>query len=262
MRLKFNVALATITAALMLAAMVAPAMAALSPQTVALQLGEEAGTGYYASYGQQVDLLPTSLSSIELPGDVFAFEAFVTDSDGVQKWLPIMDFESLTLENTNTVAPFSFRFGYEGTVSLSDYSNVALTYPAQIRVEYKPFDILTKKSESTTPTKTYTETETLNVVRNLSEKVSIYTVGTIKHAGTQFHFHVSPNAGVGTIRVTVSKSGSKTLTYNVLTNADGAATQTLKLGTAHGNYKISAKFLGSVWGVASGTAVKTVHANR
>jgi len=261
MRLKSNVAIATVTAALLLTTMVAPAMAALSPQTVALQLGEEAGSGYYASYGQQVDLLPTVLSSIELPGDVFAFEAFVTDSDGVQKWLPITDYESITLENTNTVQPFAFRFGYEGTVSLADFSNVALTYPAQIRVEYKPFDLVTKKSESTTPTRTYSETETLNVVRNLSEKVAISTSGTVKHAGTKFKFQVSPNAGVGTIRVTVTKHGSKTLSYNVITDVDGAASQTLKLGAAHGTYKVTAKFLGNVWGVSSATAVKNVHAN-
>ncbi len=262
MRLKFNATVAAIVTALLLGAVVAPAMAALSPQTVALQLGDSAGTGYYAAYGQGIDLLPTSLSTIERPGDVFAFEAYVTDSDGVQKWLPLQDFESITLEDTNTVQPFGFRLGYEGTVSLTDFSTAALTFPAQIRCEYKPVDPATGKSASTTPDKTYSETETVNVVKNGVTKVTIATSGTIKHAGTVFKLHVSPNCGVGTIKVTVSKSGSPTRTYNVTTDQDGYATSTLKLGTRNGTYKVTAKFLGNLFGAASKTAVKFVHANR
>jgi hypothetical protein len=237
-------------------------MAALSPQTVALQLGESSGIGYNAAYGQAIDLLPTSLSTIERPGDVFAFEAYVTDSDGVQRWLPLQDFEAITLEDTNTVQPFGFRLGYEGSVSLSDFSSVALTYPAQIRCEYKPVDPATGKSASTAPLKTYSETETVNVVKNDVTKVTIATSGTIKHAGTLFKLDVSPNSGIGTVRVTVSKSGSPTLTYNVLTDQDGHATQTLKLGTKNGTYKVSARFLGNQFGAASKTAVKSVHATR
>ncbi len=262
MRLKFNAAVAAIATALLLGAIVAPAMAALSPQTVALQLGDSTGTGYYAAYGQDINLQPTSLSTMERPGDVFAFEAYVTDSDGVQKWLPLQDFESITLEDTNTVQPFGFRLGYEGTVSLSDFSTLALTFPAQIRCEYKPVDPATGKSASTTPTPTYSETETVNVVKNDVTKVTIATSGTIKHAGTVFKLHVSPNSGIGTVKVTVSKSGTKTLTYNVLTDQDGNATQTLKLGTKNGTYKVTARFMGNQFGAASKTVTKSVHANR
>jgi len=262
MRLKSNAAVGAIVTALLLGAIVAPAMAALSPQTVALQLGDSAGSGYYATHGQGIDLLPTSLSTIERPGDVFAFEAYVTDSDGVQKWLPITDFESITLEDTNTVQPFAFRLGYEGTVSLSDFSNIALTYPAMVRVQYLPVDPATGKSAATTPTATYSETETISLVKNVGTKVTIATSGTIKHNGTTFRLHVSANCGVGTIKVTVSKSGSPTRTYNVTTDQDGYATSTLKLGTKNGTYKVTAKFLGNQFGAASKTAVKSVHATR
>ena len=262
MRSKFNAAMAAIVTALLLGAVVAPAMAALSPQTVALQLGDSAGTGYYASYGQGIDLLPTSLSTMERPGDVFTFEAYVMDSDGVQKWLPLQDFEAITLEDTNTVQPFGFRLGYEGTVSLSDYSTAALTYPAQIRCEYKPVDPDTGKSTSTEPEKTYSETETVNLVKNAATRVTISTSGTVKRAGTVFKLHVSPVSGIGTVKVIVSKSGSLTRTYLVPTDQDGNATKTLKLGSKNGTYRVTARFLGNQFGAASKTATKSVHPTR
>jgi hypothetical protein len=127
-------------------------------------------------------------------------------------------------------------------------------------VEYKPFDPATGKSASTVPG-TYSETETVSAVQNLSEKVTVSTSGTVKHAGTKFKFQVSPVAGVGTIRVTISRSGSKTLTYNIAIDSEGAASTTLKLGAKLGAYKVSARFLGNTWGVGSKTAVKNIRAN-
>jgi hypothetical protein len=250
MRLKLKVAVVAL-GALLLVGMFAQSAFATSPQVVALQVGDAMGSGYAASYGQEIDLIPTVLSAIERPKDTFSFQTYVTDSDGVQKWLDITDFEPIALEDTNTVPPFGFRMGYDGIVSLSDFSTMPLTYPAMIRCTYKPL------GANTTPTVSVSETETIDVVKNASEKVTFSTTGTVKHAGTKFNFHVTPNAGVGTIKVTVKKSG-KTLTYNVATDADSKATTTLKLGASTGTYSVAAKFLGNQWGPASGTTTKNV----
>ena len=250
MHLKLKVAVVAL-AALLLVGMFAQSALATSPQVVALQLGDAAGAGYTASYGQEIDLVPTVLSAMELPKDTFSFQTYVTDSDGVQKWLDITDWEPMQLEDTNTVPPFGFRMGYDGIVALSDFSTVPLTYPAMIRCTYKPLNV------NTTPI-SVSETETIDLVKNDSEKVTFATSGTVKHAGTKFNFHVTPNAGAGTIKVTVAKSGAKTLTYNVQTDADSNATTILKLGAKTGTYKVSAKFLGNQWGVASTTTTRNV----
>jgi hypothetical protein len=255
MHFKLKVAVAAV-AALLLAGVSVTAALATSPQKVALLLSDEMGSGYSASYGQEIDLLPTVLSSIELPGDKFTFQAYVADSDGVMKWLPISDWEPITLEDTNTVPPFGFRMGYDGIVSLSDFSDRALTYPVDIRCLYQP------AGKDTTPTPSFSESETVDVIKYSSERVTFSTIGTVKAAGTRFKFHVTPVAGIGTIKVTIKKPGAATRTYNVTTDADGNASSTLKLGITKGAYAVSAKFLGNQWGDASGTAVKRVLATR
>lgn len=255
MRVEFKAAVAVAAATLLLGMSIAPAMAASAPQAVALQVGDAAGTGFYGSYGQEITLQPASMSSIELPKDVITFQAFVRDSDGVMKWLPFRDFEAITLEDTNTVLPFGFRIGVDDAVSLADGTAVTPSFPYLLRAEYLP------GGSETTPTPSFSETETVNVFKNGTEKVTFSTSGSVRHAGTRFNFRVSPNAGPGTLRVTVSKAGSSALTYNVATDENGSASATLKLGSKNGTYKVSARFLGNRYGAASKTVAKNVRAS-
>jgi len=83
MRLNSKVAVIVAGAVLVLAASVATAYAAVAApqQSVALQVGGEMGTGYTGSYGDEVDLQPASMTSIELPGDKFHFQVYVPNVD-------------------------------------------------------------------------------------------------------------------------------------------------------------------------------------
>jgi hypothetical protein len=259
MRLKSKVAVAIAIAALVVAVSAVSALAAATQQTVALQVGDEMGSGYRASYGQEITLAPALLSNIELPGDKIHFQVLVKDVDASGTpvpglvWKDFQDFEDIQLEDTNTVQPFAYRLGMDDKVILTDGSSVLPQLPYQIRCEYKP-------AGSSTAPASYSETETVSLVKNNSTKVGIKN-GAVKHAGTALSFQVSPSCGVGTINVTVKKAHSKTLTYKLTTNEDGYVAKTLKLGNVHGTYKVYAKFAGNMWGVASPTATKSVHAN-
>lgn len=285
MRLNLKVAVFIAAATLVLGTSVATALAAAAQQeTVALQVGDEMGSGFAATYGGSIVIQPVVTSKIELPGEKFSFQIYAQDSTtdtvtGLRqwKWIPyFVDFEDIQLEDTNTVPAFGYRFGMDDTIILTDGSVVSpiarfttdtigytplssSSYGYLIRMEYKARD--TSGTANSTSAKSYTETETVSIIKYDSTRVSISTVGTIKHAGTHLHFRVSPNCGVGTVRVTVTKHGSKILTYNLKTDEEGFVSAALKLGTAHGTYKISAKFLGNTFGVASPTAVKSIRAS-
>ena len=260
MRLKSKVAVAIAITVLLVAVSVVSAFAAATQESVALQVGADMGTGYVGSYGAEILLAPAVMSKIELPGDKFHFQALVQDVDASgtplpgMAWKDFQDFEDIQLEDTNTVQPFGYRIGMDDHVILGDGSSVLPVFPYQIRCEYKP------AGSSTSPA-SYSETETVTLIKNLSTKVSI-TAGTVRRAGTTFTLQVSPNCGVGTINVTVKKTGSKTLTYKLTTDEDGRVSAKLKLGTTNGTYSVSAKFLGNMFGVSSPTAVKQVHATR
>ena len=285
MRLNLKVAVFIAAAMLVLGTSVATALAAAAQQeTVALQVGDEMGSGYAATYGGDIVIQPVVTSKIELPGEKFSFQIYAQDSaDAVTglrqwKWMPyFVDFEDIQLEDTNTVPAFGYRFGMDDTIILTDGTAVSpiarlatdtvgytpLTpsaYGYLIRMEYKARD--TSGTANSTSGKSYTETETVSIIKYNSTKVAFSKSGTVKHAGTKFNFQVSPNCGPGTIRVTVKKSHSKTLTYFISTDENGHATRTLKLGTKHGTYKVYAKFMGNLFGVASSTAVKSVTAHR
>jgi hypothetical protein len=249
---------------------------AASQQSVALLIGSDQGSGFVGTYGDPITLQPASMTSIELPKDKFHYQVYCANdtSQGVSlgmQWTDTEGFEDVQLEDTNTVQPFTYALGIDDAVILGDgsvASPVALlttatigytpfttsTYGYLIRCQYEPL------GSSTTPP-SYSETETVRVIKNSSTAVSFSKSGTVKHAGTTFNFHVSPDCGSGTITVTVAKSGAKTLTYNVTTDEDGAASATLKLGTKNGTYKVSARFLGNIYGVASKTVSKSFVAN-
>lgn len=271
MRLKSKFAIAIAIAALLVAVSAVAAFAAASQESVALQVGDEMGAGFSGAYGDEVVLQPACMSKIELPGDKFHFQVYINDVDASgtpvgQVWKDFGEFEDVQIEDTNTVAPFGFRLGVDDWVILGDGSAVHPTFPYQIRCEYKPnvagLDASgTPKAGSSTSPPSYSETETVNLLKNMYTKTSI-RAGAVRRAGTTLSFRVSPNSGVGTIRVLVKKTGSKTLTYNLKTSENGYVSRKLKLGNKLGTYKVYAKFLGSTFGAASPTAVKTLHANR
>jgi len=297
MRLNFKVALGVTAAMLLLGGssmLAAFAVTGGAQQSVALDLAgfkltpaervayysvDDSGTPVGAptafntavgAYGDEVMLQPTVMSAIELPNDVFHFQILVNDVDASGTPLPAPVWKDLSaeldvkLEDTNTVPAISYRIGVDDVVTLGDGTLSVPTFPYQIRCEYKPGGASTTTGSGLSPfagSASYSETETVALIKNTSTRVIFSSSGTIKHAGTAFNFHVSPNCGVGTIKVTVTKSHSKTLVYTLATDADGYASATLKLGTLHGTYKVSAKFLGNTYGVASPTASKSVHAN-
>ena len=286
MRLNLKVAVFIAAATLALGMSVATALAAAAQQeSVALLVGDEMGSGYAATYGGSIAIAPVVTSKIELPGEKFSFQIYAQDSttdtitgERQWKWIPyFVDFEDIQLEDTNTVPAFGYRLGVDDAVILTDGTAVSpiarltadtigytplttSTYGYLIRMEYKARD--TSGTANSTAPKSYTETETVSIIKNDSTRVVFSKTGTARHAGTKFNFQVSPNCGVGTVRVIVKKTGSPTLTYNIVTDENGHATRTLKLGTKHGTYKVYTKFLGNVWGVASPTATKSVTVNR
>jgi hypothetical protein len=291
MRLNSKVAVVIAAAVLVLGMSAAAAVAAVGgpQQWVALDLAgskltpaeralsvDESGTPStfhmaVGAYGDEITLQPTVLSAVpELPNDVFHFQVLVNDVDASGTPLPAPVWKDLSaeldikLEDTNTVPAITYLLGVDEQITLGDGSAWTPTFPYTLRCEYKPGGSSTTTGTGFSPfagSASYSETETVSLIRNDSTRVTFSTSGTVKHAGTHMHFRVSPNCGVGTIRVTVTKHGSKTLTYNLTTDADGLASGTLKLGTAHGTYKVSAKFLGNIYGVASPTASKNVRAS-
>jgi len=281
MRLNSRAAVIIAAAALVLATSAATAFAAAAHETVALDLTgyrldpiarangtvESADTSespaYYVAeghYGEDVELTPVVLSKIELPKDVFHLQVLVHDVDtsgtplpGDPVWKDMVGIEDIALEDTNTVQPFSYAIGMDDGVLMGDGNIATPVFPYTIRGEYKPLGV-----SSDLPS--YTETETVALIKWSSTKVSFAKSGTVRHNGTLFDFQVGPNCGIGTIKVTVSKPGSKTLTYNVTTDEFGSASQTLKLGTKNGTYKVAVRFLGNRYGAASKTVTKSVTA--
>lgn len=253
----------------LLAACAMPAMAAAPQQTCALQVGAAQGTGYFGVYGDDIELVPASMSCIEHPGDKFHFQAYVSDvtSQGVpvgMVWKDFRDFEDIQLEDTNTVQPFSFGLGQDDAVILGDGSVIFPQPPYLIRCEYKPnYDGAADASgnpiagSSTSPS-SLSETETVHCIKNAT-RVSIATSGAVKHAGTTLKFQVLPNSGEGTVTVSIVKKGAKTgLKYNLVTNENGLATAKLKLGSKAGTYTVSARFLGNAYGNTSKTTSKNL----
>ncbi len=279
MRLNTKVAIAVAGVVLLVGATAAAAFAAASQESAALDLAgsklspEIRANGTPESavasatppyvlaeghYGEDITLQPTVMSKIELPGDAFTFQILVNDVDASGTLLPgdpvWKNFESdinLTLEDTNTVPPVSYSLGMDDSVTLGDGSVGTPPFPYTIRVEYKP------AGASTVPASD-SETETVDLIKWTSTKVTMSTSGVIRHAGTTFNFTVSPDCGVGTIKVTVAKAGIKTKTVYVTTDQFGTASQVISLGSKNGTYKVTAQFLGNRYGVASKTATKNV----
>jgi hypothetical protein len=211
-------------------------------------------------YGEAVNLTPVVLSKIELPNDVFHLQVLVHNVDtsgtplpGDPVWMDMVGIENIQLEDTNTVQPFSYAIGMDDGVLMGDGNVVTPVFPYTIRAEYKPLG-------ASTDLPSYTETEAVALIKWGATKVSFSKSGTVRKAGTLFNFQVGPNCGIGVIKVTVTKAGSKTLTYNIETDEFGAASETLKLGTKNGTYKVSARFLGNRYGVASKTVSKSIKA--
>ncbi|MDR3685594.1 MAG: hypothetical protein P4L93_01365 [Coriobacteriia bacterium] len=248
---------------LLLASTAAVAHAATpAPYTpVALQVGTEMGNGFSGAYGDEVELQPATMNSIERPGEKFHFQVYMSTltSQGVPfGWTDFKDFEDIQLEDTNTVQPFTYNIGVDDGVILNDgLGTVAFPQsPYQIRCEYKALDSSGTANSTLAPS--FSETETVTVEKNMSTTVGISTSGSVKHLGTNFNFQVSPDCGIGNIVVTVKKSGAKNRTYTLTTDETGAVSAKLKLGTKKGTYKVYAKFGGNAYGVASKTAVKTL----
>lgn len=284
MRLKSKAALALAAAAVLVAASAVTAFAVAAQQSVALIVGDAQGSGFSGSYGDEVVLQPASMSSIEVPGDKIHFQALVQNVDAsgtpqvdasgtpVMSWIDFQDFEDIQLEDTNTVQPFSFNIGADDKVILADGTSISpfLAQPHpngtyEIRAEYRPSPGLDASGNvlagvSTSP-KSLSETETVTLIKNTGVRVSI-AAGAVRKAGTRFTFRVSPGCGVSQVRVQVVRSGQATRTYTLTTDENGVVSSTLKLGSRTGSYKVTARFLGNIFGSASGTASKTVRALR
>ncbi len=270
MRFKSKVAVALAAAALLAGAFAGAVSAyaqTVPTQSVALdvtgwQMSPADRAGYVfaeGTYGQAITLQPTVMSAIELPGDKFTYQVLVLDSPDASgtrtwTWKTFRDFEDPQLETTNTIPPFTYALGQDDQVLLSDGSSVEPVFPYQIRVDYKP------GGSDSLGAPSYSETETVGLIRNASTRVVIATSGTVRHSGTKFKFTVLPDSGIGTVRVTVTRKGAKALTYNLQTDDTGTVSATLKLGSANGTYEVTAKFLGNTFGATSKTASKSLKA--
>jgi hypothetical protein len=272
MRVRSKAAIAIAVAVLLVIVSAAAAFAAAAQQQVALQVGSEMGSGYSGSYGDEIVLAPASMTSIELPGDKFHFQVLVNDVDASgtplgRVWKDFQDFEDIQLEDTNTVQPFVYQIGKDDKVILTSGASILPKFPYQIRCEYKPnlagYDASgTPKAGSSTAPPSYSETETVTLVRNSSTAVVIHTSGAVRHAGTTLGFQVAPDCGVGKVQVVIKLGSKTTLTKTLTTSEDGYVSAKLKLGNSTGKYRVSAKFLGNMFGAVSPWSSLNVKAAR
>jgi hypothetical protein len=233
MRVKFTIAMAAATAALLIGAFAVPAIAAVT--SVGLQAAPVAG-----HFGDNVDLTPTvdDVASV-VPGQFFNVEVF----DGAN-WVTFG--EGLTVENTGVVPVQSIMLGYD---------DASVIYPAQFRTVF-----LTKASGGTTIG--VSAAQTVSALKYHKSTLKMAPSKTVRHAGTRVRFTVSPVSGPGDVKVTISHKGAKTQTIIVTTNEDGVAYPKLRLGSGAGSYKIKATFLGDRFAPHSKSVSKTVYASR
>ncbi len=127
----------------------------------------------------------------------------------------------------------------------------SMSYPAVLRATYVP----------KTGTAYHSEPFRIRLVKNTKTAVKITAPASVR-AGREFIslFEVLPNSGIGKVRVTIKKvagAGTFRKTMTLTTDEEGGIEQALKFATA-GSYRVSAKFLGNTFGVASPTASRTI----
>jgi hypothetical protein len=204
----------------------AAALPAIATTPVTLQASPTA-----ARFGETVDLQPSVTATQVVPGDKFNVQIFengdwVSYGEGVQ------------VEDTDTIQPQS--------IVMDD----SIKFPAQFRVAFQP-------KSSKNATESISETVVVSVIRNTRTKVAVSVPRKIAHSGARFGFTVTPDSGIGPVRIRVFRSGKLIKTTTMLTDEYGYTARVLSFPKA-GTYRIEAQWLGNQFSKASTTSVKTV----
>jgi hypothetical protein len=157
--------------------------------------------------------------------------------------------------DTGTVDPIDPAYVIVDDTLLPTAYSASLPLTVYFRAIYKPVDAAGKAlpaSENQTSAPT-----AITIGRNSKVKA---VVSAPRYASRKRSFFInsamSPNSGIGLMRVTISKRGYKR-SYLVWTDESGTADLRVKLKKA--TYKVQTKWLGNVFGKAStGSKVKTV----
>lgn len=235
---KIQAIVGTLIAAIAIVALTAlPALA----DTVTVNLGISPAT---TTYDHDVLITPTIIGTESIPGDAITLETW---SSVDATWT--LFGEGLKVEDTGTVCP---QYVSIDETFLPWYIGGAWT-PTNFRATFKP--VSRGKDASGTawpaPPAVVSNTATLTVSKIGTVRVKTSYPKTVKH-GKKYTFsaHNSPNVGAGTIRFTITRHGYRTVTVNAHADDSGWASTKLKFAKK-GTYKVTARWLGSAFGVAS-----------
>ena len=192
-------------------------------------------------YGDEFTITP-SMNTTAFPGDTVDIQYLAADNTWVKYG------ESLSIEDTTDPDPVS---GITTITPLAFVLDESLSYPAVVRAYFVPHN----SAEGTTASNPVW----IRMKKNTHTAVKITGDFHIMHATTNEYLGtVAPVSGIGSIKVTVKRLATgATKSYIIATDESGIGTFNFKPAKA-GRYRISEKFLGNQFGVASATAAKTV----
>lgn len=220
------------------------ATSAFAAPAYSVSLGISRVTG---AYGQEFVITPTLNGTETVVGDTYTLQAL--QPDGVS-WANFG--EGLKVDETGTVVP---QFVSVDETFLPWYNGI--WQPTQFKVIYK-----TPRSVEGSPSaqiayagdnvvsfsvKSYGKVKWIPSIPKTVKRNRMFAI-----AG-----FTGPNAGIGRVAITISRSGFKTLSYKVLSDDSGYVSLNKKLGK-RGKFTIRMRWLGNAFGPASGTTTSHV----
>lgn len=241
---RIKVVLGAIVAAIVLVVLMAASAFANTIPTVTLSIGPTAAT-----YAHDVVITPSIVGTVTIPGDGITLQTW---SSAESTWTAFG--EGLKVEDTGTVCPQ--WVSVDETFLPWFYSGA--WHPALFRAIFKPVSRGADTSGTAwpAPPSVTSNTASLSIVKVKTVKTKISFPKRVKHGHKgAFYAYTSPSVGIGTMRYTITRKGSRTVTVNATTDdAEGSTVAMLKF-SKKGTYKVSARWLGNPFGAASSKAV-------
>lgn len=200
-------------------------------------------------YGDEITLQPSVVGTSTLALSTMALEKSWDGVNWTNNGLEGLKFEG----TTGTVVPLDPQYLVVDDSMLNP--DVASTLPVTVyfRAIYKPVGLDGKAIASEVQTSAPTA---ITIVRNTKVKVQTTVPKKAKqNKAFTIAAQVSPNCGVGTVNVTITKKGFKKV-YQLTTDETGYADVRVKLKAGH--YNVQEKWLGNVFGVSAKSPVRPI----